>query len=79
MVQPGNVPALAGTLVELLQDDEARVRMAKEAWQLAGDEHSWRTRATALEAFLSETVATARSWRGAVTEGRLGADDQLAR
>ena len=49
-------PALASTLVELMQDDEARVRMAKEARQLAGDEHSWRTRATALDAFLTETV-----------------------
>jgi glycosyltransferase involved in cell wall biosynthesis len=61
VVPPGSVPALAGTLVELLQDDEARVRMAKEARQLAGDEHSWRTRATVLEAFLSETVPAAGS------------------
>jgi hypothetical protein len=76
----GNVPALAATLVELLQDDEARVRMAKEARQLAGDEHSWRTRATALEAFLSETVPAPRSGRrGVVTGGRPGADDHLAK
>ena len=79
VVPPADVPALAGTLVELLQDDEARVRMAKEARQLAGDEHSWRNRATALGAFLTETAATARSRRGAVTGGRLGADDHLAR
>jgi glycosyltransferase involved in cell wall biosynthesis len=79
VVQPGNVPALASALVELLRDDEARVRMAKEAWQLAGDAHSWRTRARALEAFLSETVPAARSGRGAVTGGRLAAGDHLAR
>jgi glycosyltransferase involved in cell wall biosynthesis len=79
VVQPGNAPALAGTLVELLQDDEARVRMAKQAWQLAGDEHSWRTRATALEAFLTETVPATRTWRGAVTGGRLKADGHRAK
>lgn len=79
VVPPGSVPALAGTLVELMQDDEARVSMAKEARQLAGDEHSWRTRAAALEAFLTETTATARPRRGAVTGGRLGAGDRLTR
>lgn len=79
VVQPGNVPALAGTLVELLQDDEARVRMAKEARELAGDEHSWRTRAAALEAFLTETVRATRSRRGVVTGGQFGADDHLAK
>jgi len=79
VVPPGNVPALAGTLVELLQDDEARVRMAKEAWRLAGDEHSWQTRATALEAFLRETVPAARSRRGAQTGERRGTDSHLAR
>lgn len=79
VVPPGDVPALAGTLVELLQDDGARVRMAKEAWRLAGDEHSWQTRATTLEAFLRETVLTARSRRGPETGERRGTGSHLER
>ena len=35
VVAPGNVEALADALIELLQDEERRVRMAKEAWRLA--------------------------------------------
>ena len=55
VVGPGNVEALTSSLIELLQDEERRVRMAKEAWRLAGGDHSWQIRAEALATFLSET------------------------
>ena len=55
VVSPGNVKALASALIELLQDEEHRVRIAKEAWRLSWGDHSWQTRAEALATFLSET------------------------
>lgn len=55
VVEPGNGKALESALIELLQDDEGRMRIAKEAWRLAGGDHSWQARAEALDAFLSET------------------------
>jgi glycosyltransferase involved in cell wall biosynthesis len=55
VVAPGNVKALTSALIELLQDEDRRVRMAKEAWRLASGDHSWQTRAEALSTFLSET------------------------
>ena len=47
--------ALESALIELLHDEERRVRIAKEAWRLAWGDHSWQTRAEALATFLSET------------------------
>ncbi len=55
VVRPDDVEALASALTELLQDEERRVRIAKEAWRLASGDHSWQTRAEALATFLSET------------------------
>jgi glycosyltransferase involved in cell wall biosynthesis len=55
VIEPGNVEALASALIELLQDEERRVRIVKEAWRLAWCDHSWQTRAEALATFLSET------------------------
>lgn len=60
VVPPGDVKALADELIELLQDEERRVRLAKEAWRLAASDHSWRSRADVLQAFLSETVTSRR-------------------
>jgi len=54
VVPPGNVAALEHALVELLQDEERRVRLAKEAWRLAAGDHSWQARAEALARFLRE-------------------------
>ncbi len=53
IVPPGSVNALTNSLVELLKDEERRVRIAKEAWRLASDDHSWQTRAEILTAFMS--------------------------
>jgi glycosyltransferase involved in cell wall biosynthesis len=61
VVAPGDAAALASALTELLQDEERCVRMAKEAWRLAGDDHSWQSRAEALSAFLTETDAASYS------------------
>jgi glycosyltransferase involved in cell wall biosynthesis len=54
VVPPDNATALASALIELLQDEERRLRIAKEAWRLASGDHSWQTRAETLGTFLSE-------------------------
>lgn len=54
VVTPGDVKALERGLVELLRDEGRRVRLAKEAWRLASNDHSWQTRAEALSSFLSK-------------------------
>jgi glycosyltransferase involved in cell wall biosynthesis len=56
VVPPGDVDALARALIELLRDEEQRVRLAKEAWRLAHSEHSWKTRADELSAFLNRRI-----------------------
>ena len=56
VIQAGDVHALARTLTELLRDGEHRGRMAKEAWRIAGHDHSWQTRAKALDALLGDTM-----------------------
>jgi glycosyltransferase involved in cell wall biosynthesis len=56
VIGPGNVEALASALIELLQDEERRVRIAKEAWRLAWGDHSWQTRTEVWTVFLSETI-----------------------
>jgi glycosyltransferase involved in cell wall biosynthesis len=55
VVAPGNVAALARALIELLQDEDRRVLIAKEAWRLASNDHSWHIRAGVLITFLNET------------------------
>jgi glycosyltransferase involved in cell wall biosynthesis len=62
VVGPGNVKALASALIELLQDENRRVRIAKEAWRLAWDDHSWQSRAEALATFLSETSVASSAY-----------------
>jgi len=61
VVAPGDVKALADELIELLRDEDRRVRTAKEARRLAEDEHSWQTRAETLATYLNETVPAAHS------------------
>jgi glycosyltransferase involved in cell wall biosynthesis len=56
VVPPGDVRGLARTLAELLQDGDRRARMAQEARQSAGSDHSWAARADALDAFLRGTM-----------------------
>jgi glycosyltransferase involved in cell wall biosynthesis len=53
VVPPGAPAALADALSGLLLDEERRVRIAKEAWRIAGTDYSWQTRAEALTAFLA--------------------------
>jgi glycosyltransferase involved in cell wall biosynthesis len=52
VVAPGNRAALARVLVELLQDDERRVSIAKEAWRVASSDYSWQAHAETLAAEL---------------------------
>ena len=56
VVPPGDVPALARTLTDLLQDSERRAHMAAEARHAAGSDHSWEARAKALDAFLGAAM-----------------------
>lgn len=56
IVVPGNVEALTRALIELLQNEDRRVRIAKEAWRLAYSDYSWQTRAEVLATFLTETM-----------------------
>jgi glycosyltransferase involved in cell wall biosynthesis len=54
VVTPGDVGALALALIELLQDEEHRVRLANEAWRLACRDYAWQARAKVLVSFLNE-------------------------
>jgi glycosyltransferase involved in cell wall biosynthesis len=55
VVAPGSAAALSHALIELLQDEDRRIGMAKEAWRLASNDHSWHVRAEAFIRFLYET------------------------
>jgi glycosyltransferase involved in cell wall biosynthesis len=56
VVAPGNVEALARAIIELLQDDDRRVRIANEAWKLANSDYSWQNRAEVLGGALHEII-----------------------
>lgn len=57
VVAPGDVQELTRALVELLQDDEYRVRIAKEAWRLACADYSWQAHAETLATELAACQA----------------------
>jgi glycosyltransferase involved in cell wall biosynthesis len=57
VVAPGDVGALARALIQLLFDEEQRVRLAKEAWRLAYSDYSWQIHAETLAVLLDQTVA----------------------
>lgn len=56
-VKPGDAHELARALIELLQDDARRVRLANEANRLARDEYSWAARGADVAAFIAKERA----------------------
>ena len=41
LVQPGDIPALAGAIERILEDDELRIRLTKRAFADAHEKYSW--------------------------------------
>ncbi len=68
VLAPGDAGALARALIELLLDEERRVRLATEARRLACSDHSWKSRADMLTRFLKELTNEMQPSAGAGTD-----------